>query len=63
MDALDEEIAKLNAEIEGYEAEYATASSEARKDSLLQVITAASQNLTELEKQKTAATAGISSWM
>jgi hypothetical protein len=38
MDPLDEEIAQLEAVIKGYEAEYATASSEARKDRLLQVI-------------------------
>jgi hypothetical protein len=61
MDALDEEIAALKATIKGYEAEYATASSEARKDRLLDAITAASQNLTELEKRKNAATAGMKS--
>ncbi len=61
MDPLDVEIAALKADIAGYEAEYETASSESRKDKLLDTITAARQNLTELEKRKTAATAGIRS--
>jgi hypothetical protein len=62
MDALDEEIAALKAEIEGYKAEYATASSEARKDRLLDAITAARQNLKQLlDERKTVATAGIRS--
>jgi phage shock protein A len=60
MDALDERIRALETTIKGYEAEYATASPEDKRQ-LRDLITAARQNLTELEKRKTAATAGIRS--
>jgi phage shock protein A len=60
MDALDEEIARLEAVIKGYEAEYATALPEDKRQ-LRDLITACSQNLTELEKRKNAAAAGMRS--
>jgi hypothetical protein len=63
MDPLDEEIAKLKAEIEEYRAEYRTASSKDKR-LLLQTINNRGQTLNRLldEKARSAApTAGISS--
>jgi hypothetical protein len=60
MDALNKEIAALKAKIDRYEAEYETASA-ARKDQLLDTINTKSKILIELEKRKTAATAGTRS--
>ena len=65
MEALDEEITKLNAEIADYWVEYKAASSEARKDKLLDTITSRSRNLDrfldEKAARRAAAIAGIKS--
>jgi hypothetical protein len=61
MDALDERIAQLEAEIEGYRAEYATASSEDKRQ-LRELINTTRQILKRLlDEKKTAATAGMRS--
>jgi small-conductance mechanosensitive channel len=61
MDALDERIAQLEAVIKGYDAEYATASSEDKRQ-LRELITTRSQILKQLlDERKTVATAGIRS--
>jgi hypothetical protein len=52
MATLEEEISALEAEIAEYRMEYQNATSEVRKDNLLQNITACRNNLTPLLQQR-----------
>ena len=59
MASLDEEIAVLKAEIEGYKLELKDATiTESRYDKLLDLIKSTSDCLTELEKRRNAQAAG-----
>ena len=60
MSTLEDKIAALEAEIEGYRVRLEAATTEERKDRLLEVITAARNNLTELLKAQAASRAPAS---
>ena len=59
MASLDDKIAALEAEIEGYKLEYKDATSPKEKSELRGLVKSCRDNLTELQKQKNTASGGI----